>query len=239
MIAKLRPFKYTLSYLLFLVPWFSIHQQGIASYSTLVLFLVLPLIDYLIKPDYSNLSEEDEEKASENIWYSIIIYALIPFFFYIYWQFLSVTTRYNTFSIELVGVVLSAGILIAIGPILFGHELGHHLSKFDQFLAKVLLVFPLYMHFYISHNRGHHRIAATYEDPGTARKSEGLYKYCVRAISKAYLSAWKMENQRVKSQYGKVFTWYNEMIIFSIVEIYSLVAIYLYFGPFQFGLYGK
>ena len=57
------------------------------------------------------------------------------------------------------------------------HELGHRSNKFEQFLAKILLLTSLYMHF-IEHNKGHHVRVGTHSDPATARKGEWLYLFC-------------------------------------------------------------
>lgn len=60
---------------------------------------------------------------------------------------------------------MSGGIGITVA-----HELGHKKQAIEKFYSKVLLMTVCYMHFYIEHNRGHHVIVATPEDPATARK---------------------------------------------------------------------
>ena len=50
------------------------------------------------------------------------------------------------------------------------HELGHRKTKWERFLAKLLLMPSLYMHFYIEHNFGHHLNVGTPDDPATSKK---------------------------------------------------------------------
>ena len=54
------------------------------------------------------------------------------------------------------GRILSMGMLRHFG-INVGHELGHRIHLYEQWMAKALLSTSLYMHFFIEHNRGHHK----------------------------------------------------------------------------------
>ena len=77
---------------------------------------------------------------------------------------------------ELVGLIISVGIVLGANGINVGHELGHRFTK-ERFIAKALLLPSHYMHFYIEHNFGHHQKAATKEDPATARYNQPLYSF--------------------------------------------------------------
>src|SRR5690242_21334701 len=46
------------------------------------------------------------------------------------------------------------------------------------------------MHFYIEHNKGHHKRVATPEDPSSARMGEMVYAFFFRTIIFSYASAW-------------------------------------------------
>lgn len=226
----LRPLLYASSVVLMFFPWYSIHLEGGLTFISGIIFFLLPILDFILKPDYSNLSKEEEKQAA-SIWYSIVIYLLIPLFYFVFIDFLIMTSHEEFFSIELCGKIFSVGILVAINPILFGHELGHRKNKRDQFIGKALLIIPLYMHFYISHNRGHHKIVATPEDPGSARKHESLYAYWFRAITGAYKNAWDIENRRVLEKHGTIFTIQNEMIVFQVIQAIYIAVIWAVFGP--------
>ena len=110
------------------------------------------------------------------------------------------------------------------------HELGHRGKKFEQNLAKTLLLGSLYMHFIIEHNRGHHQRVATREDPATARKGEILYTFLCRSILYSFISAWQLEHKRLKDRNKKILCFENEMIRFSVIQISLCVIIVLFLG---------
>ena len=112
------------------------------------------------------------------------------------------------------------------------HELGHRQSWGEQFLSKLMLLTTLMMHFFIEHNRGHHKNVATFEDPSTARKGETVYAFWFRAILNEYLSAWQLEKKRLEVTKQSNFSLHNEMIQFQIIQILFVGLIYYLFGGF-------
>ena len=71
---------------------------------------------------------------------------------------------------EIIGLVLSFGIVLGTNGINVAHELGHRKTPWERLLAKILLIPALYMHFYIEHNFGHHMNVGTPKDPATSKK---------------------------------------------------------------------
>ena len=69
-------------------------------------------------------------------------------------------SQINLETYEVIGRVLTMGTICG-HSINIAHELGHRGRKFEQNLAKILLLGSLYMHFIIEHNRGHHKRVAT------------------------------------------------------------------------------
>jgi alkane 1-monooxygenase len=139
-------------------------------------------------------------------------------------------------SYEVLGMTLSVGIFVGASGINVAHELGHRSALSDQWLAKLLLLPALYQHFYIEHNRGHHRYVATREDPATARYNESLYHFWWRSSWKGLKSAWYLEVQRLKKSRKGVWTHTNQMIQFVAMQIAYLGCITLIFG--WHGLFG-
>jgi alkane 1-monooxygenase len=84
----------------------------------------------------------------------------------------------------------------------------------ERFLAKTLLLSSLYTHFYIEHNRGHHKHVGTPEDPSTARLNETVYLFWFRSMLQTWLSAWRIENERMRRNGWWVFGYRNEMLRF-------------------------
>jgi signal recognition particle subunit SRP54 len=81
-----------------------------------------------------------------------------------------------------------------------GHELGHRINQFEQWLAKASLLTSLYTHFFIEHNKGHHKHVATQHDPSSARKGEMVYLFYCRTIMFTYINAWKIANEETRKK---------------------------------------
>lgn len=79
----------------------------------------------------------------------------------------------------------------AIGIVL-AHELAHRRAFIDKALARVLLLSVAYGQYAIEHNRGHHRAAATYPDPATARREESLWRFLPRYYSGVFTESLKL-----------------------------------------------
>jgi alkane 1-monooxygenase len=145
----------------------------------------------------------------------------------LFWQ---VTTTAPT-GLEWFGSVLCSGVLFGAIGINVAHEMGHRKSKVFQVMAKVLLLPSLYMHFYIEHNRGHHRNVATPEDPATARRGEVVYAFWFRSVIGGWLSAWRIENHRLRkaSLWSRVFK--SEMFHLQAIQVACLAAVGIVLGP--------
>ncbi|MEJ2131924.1 MAG: alkane 1-monooxygenase, partial [Gammaproteobacteria bacterium] len=108
-------------------------------------------------------------------------------------------------------LAVTAGIVSGLG-INTGHELGHKKSELERWLAKIVLAVPAYGHFWLEHNRGHHRWVATPEDPASARMGESIYKFALREIPGAFARAWKLEQERLGRQGRSVWSFGNEIL---------------------------
>ena len=132
---------------------------------------------------------------------------------------------------EVVGRTLSMGLLTTFA-INLGHELGHRKNRVEQFLAKLMLLTSLMMHFFIEHNRGHHKNVGTLQDPSTARKGETVYAFWLRAIMNEYISAWRLEKKKLKFLNQKNISIKNEMIQFHLIQdqLKTVLPHLFYFG---------
>jgi alkane 1-monooxygenase len=127
------------------------------------------------------------------------------------------------------GISLSMGIFLGAMGINVAHELGHRDKAYERFMAKMLLLPNMYMHFIIEHNRGHHVNIATKEDPASARYNEILYFFWIRSVAMTYISAWRLEAKRLKNEGKSFFSYHNEMIIFQLAQLSYLFLVW-YFG---------
>jgi alkane 1-monooxygenase len=122
------------------------------------------------------------------------------------------------------------GLCCGVTGINVAHELGHRSKKYEKNMAKSLLMTSLYMHFFIEHNKGHHKNVGTVEDSVTARKNEWLIMFWFRSISGVFRNAWSISNKESLKKYGKLFSLKNEMIQFTLIQLIWVLTIVLFFG---------
>ncbi len=103
------------------------------------------------------------------------------------------------------GLVLSVGSFNGIG-IATAHELGHKKESLDRWLAKIALAPTMYGHFYVEHNRGHHKRVATPEDPASARMGESFWAFLPRTVLGSLRSAWELERERLDRMGKRVWS---------------------------------
>lgn len=133
----------------------------------------------------------------------------------------------TTSLVESIGLILSAGITTGVFGFLAAHEMIHSPSRRERALGLTFLATVFYMHFRVAHVYGHHRRAATVDDPATARLGEGLYAFLVRTIFGQFVEAWMFEAQRRRRTGRPVFGLGNRMIVYVTVEALLLATIAL------------
>jgi hypothetical protein len=80
--------------------------------------------------------------------------------------------------------------------------------------------------------KGHHKRVATPEDPSSARLGECVYIFYFRSIIFSYLSAWSIANKDIKKKERAVYSLFNEMIQFQLIQAAFILIIYFMFGWF-------
>ncbi len=155
-----------------------------------------PIIDWLIGEDMNNPPEEVVMQLDQDPYYRRLTYLVVPLHFVA----LLGTAWYAGTQPLSTGAILGLGVIAGMVSglaINTGHELGHKNSRFEKWLAKLVLAVPAYGHFTIDHNRGHHRDVATPEDVASARMGESIYRFAVRELPGAVLRAWAIEKDRL------------------------------------------
>ena len=222
--------KYFLALTVPLLAYFSFNGTGIITYAPMIeAFLLIPILELFFKPNSNNLSNAEEEMAKEDKSYDIVLYLLVPVIYFLLWEFLISMRETLTFSDRL-GRILSMGLVCGGYGINVAHELGHRNNKFEQFLSKTLLLSSLYMHFFIEHNRGHHKRVSTKEDPSSARYGENIFSFWIRSVFTGYISAWNIEFSRLKRLKKFKFSLENEMLRFQLIQVLLVSSIYFVFG---------
>ncbi len=223
--------KYTSPLWVYIFAIISFTNHGVWCWLGLIYaWIVIPLVELFLKPSAANMGVAAEELAKKDKLYDYILYvivaaqyvALVIFLFSMKDAALSFTDIYAR--------IFTMGLLCGTFGINVGHELGHRNKAFEQRLAKALLLTSLYMHFFIEHNKGHHKNVATKEDPSSARLWEPVYMFYFRTVIFSYISAWKIANADTKKNGKSVFSVYNEMMLAQVIQIIFVAVIFILFG---------
>ncbi|WP_323787461.1 alkane 1-monooxygenase [Psychroserpens sp.] len=193
-------------------------------------FVVIPILELVFPIDTDNLSKEVVEHKLKRKVFDWLLYLNLPLvyglvFFGIYQVSMTTIETY-----ELIGMILSVGIVLGVNGINVAHELGHRQNTNERFIGKALLLPSQYMHFYIEHNFGHHLHAATPEDPATARYNQTVYSFWFTSIFRQYAKAWKIQQKLLKNSKKSFFSAKNDMFWFILLQISYLLIILFVFG---------
>ena len=229
----MRDLKYLVAFSIPLVAVICVNLKGVWVYTTpIYAFVILPVLELIFPVDESNLQKNEVENKLKNRFYDWLLYLNLPIVFGILIYGLVQVTSTQLQSFELVGLILSIGIVLGVNGINVGHELGHRQTTNERFIGKALLLPSLYMHFYIEHNFGHHLHAATKEDPATARYNQTVYSFWFTSTIRQYFSAWRIQNKLLKNYNRHFFSTKNDMFWYLIIEATYLFAIFMFFGTF-------
>ena len=191
--------KFSLTYITPLIVLFSLYTENNGAYSAVfVLFVLIPLIELFTKGSTANLSKLEEELEKENKVYDWMLYGLVPLQYLILIYFLFQVSNESLSLTYKIGATTAYGMACGILGINAAHELGHRSTWYEQLMSKLLLLTTLYMHFFIEHNRGHHKNVSTDLDPASSMYGETVYAFYVRTIVGSYGSAWHLEKERLK-----------------------------------------
>jgi alkane 1-monooxygenase len=221
--------KYLSAFIIAGTVYISFTSNGIWTYLPLLFsFGFIPFLELLFKPSSKNFTKEEQVKLKKQPFFDAVLYSivLIQVAFLI---FFLVTIQKQATNFELVGKILSFGVLCGIFGINVGHELGHRKSRFQQFLGEILLLTSLETHFLPYHNNGHHYNVATPNDPATAKKGEIVFVFWFRSQIGSYIQAWQIEMKKLKNKNTSFFSFKNRMLFYTIVQLLLLITIYLSF----------
>lgn len=177
-----------------------------------------------------NIPTDQEAKRVEVRAFGWLLYLNIPLVFGLVCWYVHLLGQHDFDVVTGLGLTLSVGIVVGANGINVAHELGHRSNRLEQNFAKLLLLPALYQHFFIEHNRGHHKNVATDKDPATARLGENLYSFWLRSVRGSWKGAWAIENERLRQAGEPIWSWRNEMLRFCIFQSLWLVIIFVLGG---------
>jgi len=228
----LRDLRYLFAYTLPLSAALAVYLQGWWSYAAVAYaFGIIPILDLLVPQARSNEDgEETGERKLVGRFFDWLLYLNLPIFYGLLAYCFATVATTPLATYELLGLMLSVGIIAGSLGINVAHELGHRPTRSEQVLAQALLLPCLYMHFYIEHNRGHHKHVGTPHDPATSRFGESLYAFWPRSIVGSYWNAWQLEILRFRKTGQTPLTWRNQMVRFTVWQVVYLAGVALVFG---------
>jgi alkane 1-monooxygenase len=174
-------------------------------------YTIVPLLDRILGEDQSNPPESAVPALDADLYYRWVTYLLAPVLWAAFIFSAWFVSRFDLPLHAMFAMVLISG---SVGGfcINLGHELGHKNTQLEKWLAKIVLAPSGYGHFFIEHNRGHHRDAATPADPASSRMGESIYRFVLREMPGAWFRAWELEKSRLQKAGLPVFSLYNEII---------------------------
>lgn len=199
-------------FLSFIIPILSL--GSVFSQNTLIIFLpmIYTFVFIQVLDLFNPKIEVSTDKNSKSILYSVSL-----FYLFVWGIFLG---QAKDLPVDLILIkALNVGVAGGAIGINCAHELGHSKSKISRLLANILLFSVSYTHFYIEHNKGHHKHVATPKDPATSRYGESFYMFLPRTFIYSLISAFKIEYQKSKILNNRVI----QMWSFTLVS-YALIA---------------
>jgi alkane 1-monooxygenase len=227
-----KKYSFLLIFLLILLPFISLYLGGWLSFlSFLVLFALVPGIDYFIR-DSSNPNKEEEKQLNNDLFFKYLTYLYVPVHLGILLISAYLLAHYRLTWVEWIGFTLSIGLLTGGIGLTFAHELMHKNSKLQHFFSKGLLVCVCYGHFFIEHVKGHHVKVATPEDPATAQLGQSLYQFIPKSIVGSFKSALQLEKKRLQRKNYPFYSIHNNF--WWIIICPAIIAsLFLFYGGFS------
>lgn len=222
----MRDLKYIIAYSIPATVFLALFLRGAWSYSTIIYaFAIIPMLEAILPRSTANLTADERTSKLNSKFFDWLLYLNVPIIGALLGYYFQTIAYADLSTNEITGLTLSMGTMLGACGINVAHELGHRSTKSEQLLAKLLLLPELYMHFFIEHNRGHHKNIATALDPASAKYGEPLQFFWLRSVFGGYISAWKLEAKRLNRKGMAVFSWQNEMLRFQVIQITYLLSI--------------
>lgn len=184
-----------------------------------VLFVAVPILDWIIGRDPSNPSAADAASLTGQRYYRVLTMLCLPAYFgtllFGAWVIANVAMP----PLLMLGWIISIGLvggIVAINP---AHELIHKPVAIERFIGGALLAMVSYGTFKVEHIAGHHVDVATPKDLTTARMGQTVFSFIARSVTQNPIRALELE-QIACLQRGKKWRFYtSEIIGWSVVSI--------------------
>ena len=231
MLPAARDLRYLLAYTVPATALLGLRLGGAWTWLPLAyVFGLVPLLEYLLPPAPAQAGAPAATEARRHPFFDALLYLNVPLLLGVLGYFLGQVRAGAYGPGATAGAVLGLGICIGALGLNVAHELGHRARPAEQRLAQVLLLSSLYLHFFIEHNRGHHRHVATPLDPATSRLHEPFWAFLPRALAGEYRSAWHLEAERLRRAGRAVWSGGNQLLLFWAAQVAAIILVLSVFG---------
>ncbi len=195
----------------------------------LLVYGLLPLLDLLLGEDRSNPPETSVAVLESDRYYRYVTWALVPMLWawFVFGAWFATRTALPLHG--WLALALSTGVVGGF-CINAGHELGHKKERVERWLAKLVLAPTAYGHFFVEHNRGHHRDVATPDDPASARMGESIWRFIIREWPGAWRRAWILERERMQREGRATLSLHNDIVQTSLITLMLWTALVAWLG---------
>jgi alkane 1-monooxygenase len=210
----------------------TIYAGGLWTWTfPIISFVLVPLLDQLSPGSTENPTASEEEARLADPTYDVLIVATLPLHLTMLSYGIWKVTHGMLSPAAAAGAIASMGLSCGVYGINVGHELGHRAGKGWQRLAWICLGSSLYLHFFVEHNRGHHRRVATPDDPASARRGETVYAFWVRSIYGSLVGAWELEATRLRNLGRSAWSVQNQTLMFFAAQAVAMALVGALAGP--------
>ncbi len=226
----MKDLKYICAYTIPFMAIIGIWLQGIYTYLTpIYAFGLIPILELFTNSSTKNVNDKHKILQSKKRIFDWMLYINLPIVYGLLFYGIFTCTTSNLDTYEVIGIIISLGIVLGSNGINVGHELGHRFTN-ERYIGKVLLLPSLYMHFYIEHNFGHHLNVATKEDPATARYNQPIYLFWITSTIRQYINAWKIQFKLLKQNNQAFLSIKNDMLCYFFITLLYLTTVTYFFG---------
>eukprot|EP00471_Norrisiella_sphaerica_P010125 CAMPEP_0184496170 /NCGR_PEP_ID=MMETSP0113_2-20130426/33284_1 /TAXON_ID=91329 /ORGANISM="Norrisiella sphaerica, Strain BC52" /LENGTH=397 /DNA_ID=CAMNT_0026882687 /DNA_START=120 /DNA_END=1310 /DNA_ORIENTATION=- len=170
-------------------------------------FILIPILDLLIPEDTNNPTKEQSQRVSKAFRFKVVTALWVPTQYALMFYMANEFCIPNLALYEMIGVIVSFGMISGGIGINVAHELIHKPCLWERILARTLLISVWYGHWAEEHIHVHHRLVATPYDPASSRKGETFYGFWWRSVTGTWRTAWCSERFRLRdaSIFQKIF----------------------------------
>jgi alkane 1-monooxygenase len=176
----------------------------------LLLHVIIPSVDAIVGKDNNNPNDQQVTSLVNDPYYDRIVKLFIPLQMAANLFAGYVVSRKDTSLLDQILLGVSMGAINGVG-VNTAHELSHRPNKKDHYLSHATLMPLFYNHFRVEHPYGHHKRAATPEDPASSKMGETFYEFWPRTVLGGLKSAVEIEKNRLKRKGLSFFSKDNEL----------------------------